>query len=217
LLKADLHVHTRYSVDSDTSFDQIIEICQKTGINCVAITDHGTTLGAREFSKIAPFKVIICEEILTPYGEIMGVFLKEDIPEKSTVEETLSQIKAQGGLVCIPHPYDKIRPTAFRDENKLKDIIDQVDIIEVYNARSRYPGIEAKAHNLASIYKKCMSGGSDAHNAAEIGRVYVEIEEFTTSQEYLNVLSKGKFHKGKSNPFVHVLSSASRLKKYISR
>jgi predicted metal-dependent phosphoesterase TrpH len=67
LIRADLHVHTRHSVDSFMSYQQLIKACQAKGINCIAIADHGTTLGAREISSIAPFKVIICEEVRTPY------------------------------------------------------------------------------------------------------------------------------------------------------
>ena len=71
------------------SYEQLIAACQRKGINCIAVSDHGTTRGARELSKIAPFKVIVCEEVLTPYGEIMGMFLNEDIPNNISVEDTI--------------------------------------------------------------------------------------------------------------------------------
>jgi len=104
LLKADLHIHTKYSPDCNTSLEQIISRCQQTGINCIAVTDHGTIEGALKMQSIAPFVIIVAEEILTPRGEIMGMFLKEGIPSGLSVEETISRIKAQDALVPLMIP-----------------------------------------------------------------------------------------------------------------
>jgi len=79
LIKADLHIHTRYSIDCLTPLEQIVERCLELGINCIAVADHNTIAGALKLSKIAPFKVIVAEEILTPVGEIMGLFLSEEL------------------------------------------------------------------------------------------------------------------------------------------
>ena len=98
MLKADLHIHTRYSMDSSTSLEAIVSRCLELGINCIAIADHGTVTGALKMQSLAPFTVIVAEEILTPHGEIMGMFLKETIPSDSSVEETISQIRAQGAF-----------------------------------------------------------------------------------------------------------------------
>ena len=157
MIKADLHVHTKHSADSYMSYQQLINACQSKGINCIAVADHGTTLGARELSKIAPFKVIICEEVRTPYGEIMGMFLQEDVPDKIPVDEAIKHIRSQGGLICIPHPYDRVRPSAFRNEKMLEEVADMVDIIEVFNARSLFPGAERKARSLALRHGKLIS------------------------------------------------------------
>ena len=116
MLKADFHIHTRYSMDCNTPLDKLIERCIERGVNCVAIADHGTAEGALKLKEMAPFKIIIAEEILTPEGEIMGMFLQETIASGLSVEETLSRIKAQDGLVCIPHPFDRFRPSAMRLE-----------------------------------------------------------------------------------------------------
>jgi len=217
LLKADLHVHTKYSVDSYMSFEQLIKACQNKGINCIAVADHGTTKAARELSKIAPLKIIVCEEILTPYGEIMGLFLKEDIPHKLTVDEAIKQIRAQGGLICIPHPYDKVRPSAFRDYKMLESIADQVDIIEVFNSRNMYPGIEAKARDFALRHHKVISAGTDAHSPSEMGYAYVEMNDFNNKEEYLISLAQGKLYGRKSSPLIHLLSTTARLRKQKSK
>jgi predicted metal-dependent phosphoesterase TrpH len=213
LLKADLHVHTGFSVDSNMSYDQLISACQRKGINCIAVADHGTTKAARVLSKIAPFKIIISEEVRTPYGEIMGMFLQEDIPDKISVEQTIRAIRQQGGLICIPHPYDRVRPSAFRNIKMLESVADSADIIEVFNSRSLYPGIARKARDLALRHNKIMSVGSDAHSPPEVGYAYVEMEDFTTKEEFLTSLSKAKLYGRKSSVFIHIVSSAARLSK----
>jgi len=213
LIKADLHVHTKHSVDSNMSYDQIIKACLQKGINCIAIADHGTTKGAREISEIAPFKVIISEEVLTPYGEIMGMFLKEDIPNKITVEKTIRLIRDQGGLVCIPHPFDRVRPSAFRDMVKLESLADEADIIEVFNARSLFPGAEKKARELAIKYNKPVSAGSDAHSPMEIGYAYLEMPDFNSKEEFLSSLRNARLYGRKSSPLIHLISTAARIKK----
>jgi predicted metal-dependent phosphoesterase TrpH len=217
LIKADLHVHTWHSVDSFMSYDQLIKASQLKGINCIALCDHGTTRGARDLIKIAPFKVIICEEVMTPFGEIMGMFLKEDIPNKIPVEETIKLIREQNGLVCIPHPFDRVRPSAFRNLKKLESIMDSIDIIEIFNSRSLYPGIGKKAAALARRYQKVMSAGTDAHSPAEIGYVCVEMDDFSSKEEFLASLSKAKIEGRKSSPLIHLISTTARLRKQNKR
>ena len=113
MLKADLHVHSEYSPDSESSLVDIIEHCTAKGINCIAITDHNEIAGAIELKNIAPFTVIVGEEILSSSGEIIGLFLTEHIPAQLSAEETIRRIKDQGGLVLIPHPFDRyFRPSA---------------------------------------------------------------------------------------------------------
>lgn len=213
MLKADLHVHTRYSIDCYMSLSTLITTCEKKDITCIAVTDHGTTKGARELSKSAPFKVVIGEEILTPHGEIMGLFLQYDIQDKITVEEAIKQIRQQGGLICIPHPFDKFRPSAFRDGRMLEYAADQSDIIEVFNSRSLFPGTEGKARDLAKRHGKLMSAGTDAHSSLEIGYTYVEMDDFNTTEEFLLSLSHGTICGKKTSPFLHILSTTARLAK----
>ncbi len=134
MLKADLHIHTKYSMDCQTPLDKIISRCQELGINCIAIADHGTAEGALEMQKIAPFKVIVAEEILTTHGEIMGMFLKETIPSGITPQEAIKRIRAQGGLVNIPHPFETIRGSALKDV-MIDEIAKDIDIMEVLNSR----------------------------------------------------------------------------------
>ncbi len=217
MIKADLHVHTRHSVDSYMSYQQLIDACQAKDINCIAVADHGTTLGARELSKIAPFKIIICEEVRTRYGEIMGMFLHEDIPDKIPVDEAIKRIRDQGGLICIPHPYDLVRPSAFRNEKVLKVVADSADIIEVFNSRSLFPGTEKRARALALRHGKLISAGSDAHSPSEIGYAVVEMQDFNNPQEFLTSLKSANIHSKKSSPLIHFLSVTARVDKNINR
>lgn len=195
------------------SYDQLIEACLGKGINCVAIADHGTTKGARDLQRIAPFKIVVCEEVLTPYGEIMGMFLQEDIPAKLPVAEAIKLIRGQGGLVNIPHPFDRVRPSAFRNAKMLESIADQVDIIEVFNSRSLFPGAEKRARDFAAKHNKVISNGSDGHSPSEVGCACVEMADFNTKEEFLSSLSAATLHNRKSSPLIHIISSAARFRK----
>ncbi len=212
MLKADLHIHTRYSMDCNTHLDQIITRCLEIGINCVAIADHGTIEGALKMQSIAPFTVIVAEEILTTHGEIMGMFLKETIPSGLSVDQTISQIRAQGGLVNIPHPFYTFRPSAL-DSKITEEIVEQIDIIELCNSRSMLPRSSTQARIFAQKYSLAQSAGSDAHTSREIGNAYVEMPEFNGKDNFLNALAKGKIFGHRANPLLHFGSVWARLRK----
>ena len=212
MLKADLHIHTEYSMDCATPLNELIEYCLEQGINCVAIADHGTVEGALKLKDIAPFTVIVAEEILTPDGEIMGMFLEETIPSGITVSEAISRIRAQSGLVCIPHPFDIFRPSA-QGIKILKKITDQIDIIEVFNARTLPFQSQNKAVLFAEKHGLRQSAGSDAHILQEIGNAYVEMPEFDNKDDFLEALAQGKIYGRKTNPLTHFASLKTRIKK----
>ena len=199
-------------MDCDMPLEKIISRCGEEGINCIAIADHGTIEGAVKMQEIAPFRVIIAEEILTPQGEIMGVFLKEGIPSGLSVEETIARIKEQGALVNLPHPFDLYR--GFRlNSNKLEKLAEQLDLIEAFNARSPFFWTGTKARRFASKHDIPKTAGSDAHSPVEIGKAYVEMAEFNGRDEFLRALRTGKIHGRRSSPLVHLNSVRARLKK----
>jgi predicted metal-dependent phosphoesterase TrpH len=197
------------------SLEQIIARCLEVGINCLGIADHNTIAGAKKMKEIAPFSIIVGEEILTLDGEVIGFFLSHEIPSKLSMKETVAQIKAQNGLVCIPHPYDRLRMSVFRDQ-VFDDIMNDVDIIEAFNARSLSAGSSTRARQLARKYGKAASAGSDAHTLPEIGNAYVEMPDFNSKEEFLASLAKGKISGNKSNPTAHFISTWNRLKKRLS-
>jgi predicted metal-dependent phosphoesterase TrpH len=211
LLKADLHLHSEYSMDCNMPLGKIIERCQQVGVNCIALCDHGTAEGALKMREIAPFKVIVAEEVLTPYGEIMGMFLEETIPSGLSVAETISRIRAQDGLVCIPHPFDTFRRSALKS-HVIEEIADQIDIFEVLNARGILTSDSKKAEAFAAEHGLVRSAGSDAHTLREIGNAYVEMPEFEGRDDFLEALKKGKISGGKTNPLIHFASLWNRIK-----
>ena len=192
--------------------EKIIGRCLEIGISCIAISDHGTAEGALKMRDIAPFRVIVAEEILTPHGEIMGMFLEETIPSGLSIEQTIARIRAQGALVCIPHPFDIFRHSAMRG-NTLEEIVEQIDIIEVFNSRTLLPQSTAKGLAFALKYGIAKSAGSDAHTFQEIGNTCVEIPEFNGKDDFLKALGEGKISGHRTSPLIHFASGWTRLKK----
>jgi predicted metal-dependent phosphoesterase TrpH len=194
--------------------EQIVKRCLKLGINCVAVADHNTIAGALRLREIAPFKVIVAEEILTPVGEIMGLFLSEAVPRGLSPQETISRIRSQGGLVAIPHPFGRSLPW---NTNMLTstEVLSHVDIIETFNSRTPFSNNIARARKLAREQGKAASAGSDAHTINEIGRAYVEMPEFDGPLEFLDSLAQGKIFGQKSSYLAHFASTWARIRKRI--
>ena len=211
MLKADLHIHSKYSMDCQTTLDKIIERCLKLKINCIAIADHGTAEGGLAMQKIAPFKVIVAEEILTTEGEIMGMFLKETIPSGITPREAIKRIREQGALVNIPHPFETIRGSALKDI-VIDQIAKDIDLMEVLNSRSPFPANSNKAKDFAEKHHIPGGAGSDAHTIYEIGNAYIEIPDFNTKEEFLRAVAQGKIYGKRSGVFVHFFSTWAKVK-----
>ena len=214
MIKADLHVHTCYSIDCLTPLERIVDRCLEIDINCIAVADHNTIAGALRLKEIAPFKVIIAEEILTPVGEIMGLFLNKEVPPGLSPQETISRIRSQGGLVAIPHPFG--RSLSWKSNPLTSaEILSQFDIIETFNSRTPFSSDIAKAWKLAKEQRKAASAGSDAHTLSEIGRAYVEMPEFNEPDDFLNSLAQGKIFGQKSSYLAHLASTWARIRKQV--
>jgi len=193
MLKADLHLHTCFSCDSHTAPLDIVERCLEEGINCLAVTDHGQIEGALAVAELAPFKVIVGEEVLTPQGEIIGLFLSKKIPSPCSPWEAVKEIKRQGGLVIIPHPFDSLRSTALK-ESALNELVREavVDAIEVLNGRVILAKHNKAAAKFAQQNSLPATAGSDSHRLDEIGKVYLQMPDYQTPQEFLQSLSQAQ-------------------------
>jgi predicted metal-dependent phosphoesterase TrpH len=211
ILHADLHMHSRYSMDSTSALEDILSRCLEMNINCIAITDHNAFEGAIKLKELAPFTVIPGEEILTPNGEIIGYFMKEYVPSNQPLEAVISALKAQGALVAIPHPFDTFRGLRNLDSTQLDLLGSQVDVVEVFNARTLLPGDSDKAAAFARKHGLPASAGSDAHSTREIGRTYVEMPPFQDKEGFLKSLSASRIQRRRSSPFVHAYTVWSKV------
>jgi len=200
-------------MDCLSPLEQIVERCLELDINCIAVADHNTIAGALKLREIAPFKVIIAEEVLTPVGEIMGLFLSKSVPRGLSPRETISRIRSQGGLVGIPHPFGRSLPWNINPLTST-EILSQVDIIETFNSRTPFSNSNAKAWKLAKEHGKAASAGSDAHTLGEIGRAYVEMPEFDGPDDFINSLAQGKIFGQKSSYLAHFASTWAKIRKY---
>lgn len=217
MLKTDLHLHSNRSPDCDTSPESIVRTCVRRGINCIALTDHNTFSGVHALQSIAPFRVIPGEEIKTTRGEIIGLFLQDEVARGKSPRDTAEEIRAQGGLVYVPHPFDRVRKSVIERE-ALLEIIDLVDIIETHNSRITFEADQVAAEMFAAEHNKLRGGGSDAHIWWELGHSYVEMPEFEGAQGFLEAIGRGQVHGKLSSPAVHFASTFAKWrKKYLKK
>jgi hypothetical protein len=213
MLKADFHMHSHFSPDSEMAPKRIVRKCQKVGLNCIAVTDHNTTRGAFAARELADFMVIIGEEVGTSEGEVTGLFLEEDIPRGLTPTETAKRIKDQGGLVSVPHPFDRFRSSVITSKG-LEEVLPYIDIIEGFNARNNLDADNRKAQEFAKEHNLITSGVTDSHTTIELGRTYVEMPEFDgTPEGFLESLAQGTIHARKMTPLIHVVTTLTKIEK----
>ncbi len=194
MVRLDLHIHTKFSFDASITAQDIRTRCRELGISGVAICDHNSFRAAGAWAEeLAGLKIIPGEEIRSRHGEIIGLFLTEEIPGGLTAEDTMARIKEQGGLVCIPHPFDYIKLHRLSSADLLR-LQDSIDLIEGINGKPRFGGANDKAMRFAGEHAFLMSGGSDAHTAAHLGRVYTEMPDFDGPGEFLRSLGKATLH-----------------------
>ena len=211
-MKVDLHVHTIYSSDSLTTLSNVLRWAERRHMGALAITDHNTIRGACALAQISPIPIIVGEEILTRRGEIIGLFLQEEIPSNLDHIETVRLIHQQGGLAYVPHPMDRIRRSTI-DLQALMEVIDEVGEIEAMNARVTFPIDNQRAEALARGRRLLLGAGSDAHQGFEIGRAYVEMPAFTDAPSFLQSLAQGQTYGHISSPLVHVGSTYAKVAK----
>lgn len=215
-MKIDLHCHSYYSKDGISSPEKLIKTALKKGLDGIALTDHNTTKGwqtAIEAAKKLNAVLILGEEIKIKrqektVGEILGYFLKQEInPKGKRIEEIIQEIKKQGGIAIIAHPYHWKKP--FKDLKKYKDLADG---IEVFNARSQSKRGNQKALDFAQKNNLPMTAGSDAHSCFEVGNAYIEADAKNLEELKELILQKKVKIFGKQSPiFVQIFATTGKL------
>jgi predicted metal-dependent phosphoesterase TrpH len=191
LIEVDLHMHTDHSPDCATPVEVLLETARDRGLGAIAITDHNEVSGALEARRIAEsigdIKVIVAEEVKTAeQGEVIGLFLEEKIPRGMTMTQTIAAIREQGGLVYVPHPFDRFHSVP--DYEHLLDIVEEIDILEVFNPRVALTAFNEEAERFARKYRIVPGAGSDSHVAQGLGSVRVRIHDFDGPQEFLEAM-----------------------------
>jgi predicted metal-dependent phosphoesterase TrpH len=185
MLRVDLHLHSHFSHDGKSSLDELIARARGCGLDRIALTDHNTVEGALQLVQIEPELGIAGEEVKTLEGEVIGLFVTSRVPPFLRPEEALDLIRGMGGLTYLPHPLDR-RRSNFLPE-RVVELADRVDIIETYNPWCEAAANQAAAR-LAEELGKIGATGSDSHSAEELGRSWMEMEEYQTPQEFLERL-----------------------------
>jgi predicted metal-dependent phosphoesterase TrpH/glycosyltransferase involved in cell wall biosynthesis len=190
LIDVDLHMHTDHSNDCVTPVEVLLATARERGLGAIAVTDHNEISGAIEArEKAAEFgvKVIVGEEVKTKdQGEVIGLFIEEKIPRGMSLEETIAEIRRQGGIVYVPHPFDRLHSVP--DYEHLLAVVDQVDAIEIFNPRIAIAAWNEEAVRFAGKYRIPGGAGSDAHVAQGLGAVRIRMRDFDGPQEFLQSL-----------------------------
>jgi predicted metal-dependent phosphoesterase TrpH len=176
-----------------TTLDQLAERALAERIDVVCITDHNETTAALEAAATwsGAVRVIVGEEIRTQAGEIIGLFLTERVPYVLPVADVVASIRAQGGLVYLPHPFDPVRGSLGANADRLC-ADGMADIVEVFNAKIAYQDVNAEAADLARRWGLPAGAGSDAHDPPGIGAAYLEMPDFDGPDSFLSALRSAR-------------------------
>ncbi|MEO6496481.1 MAG: PHP domain-containing protein [Solirubrobacteraceae bacterium] len=190
LIDVDLHMHTDHSFDCATPVEVLLATAKERGLGAIAVTDHNEVSGALDAAAKAErfgVKVIVAEEVKTAdQGEVIGLFLQEKIPRGMTLAETVAEIKRQGGLVYVPHPFDRMHSVP--DYEHLLTILEDIDAIEIYNPRVAIGSFNEEAERFARKYRIVAGAGSDSHVAQGLGSVRIRMHDFDGPEEFLESL-----------------------------
>jgi hypothetical protein len=207
-----MHVHTRWSFDCLSDPMDVLETALERGLDRICITDHDEIDGALMLKERYPDHVIVGEEVKTAERvDVTGLFLRERIPGGKPARETCERIRAQGGLVYVPHPFARGKGGGGRI---LLEIEPLVDAVEGLNARLHEPVLNERARTWAENAHRPVGAGSDAHTLREIGRAYVDVPPFDDEPgSFLAALGRGRLEGHASSRAVHLASTWAKLRK----
>lgn len=202
LIEIDLHMHTDHSSDCATPVRVLLETAKDRGLGAIAITDHNEISGALAAREVAAemggIEVIVGEEVKTAtQGEVIGLFLEEKIPRGMSMAETVAEIRRQGGLVYVPHPFDRLHSVP--DYKHLLDMVEEIDFMEVFNPRVAISSFNEEAERFAAKYGIIPAAGSDAHVAQGLGSVRIRLPRFEGPAEFKEAMREAEITRRHKN------------------
>lgn len=211
-LRVDLHAHTRRSLDATTAPADLVERALESGLDRIAVTDHGEVEGALEARELAPDLVIVGQEVRCRCRtELIGLFLSERIPDRLPLEEVVERIRDQGGAIYAPHPF----AYAWGARGRAARTLAVADMVEAFNGRAFLSRWNRLARQAARHRGLPPGAGSDAHFPSEIGHAWTELPPFRTASEFLRVAPQARaVGRTTSGPTPHLVSvglKAARL------
>ena len=211
--KVDLHTHSILSHDGGLSEQDYRNILDAGILDCIAVTDHDETAFAVKLHGQLGEKIIVGEEISTRDGHIIGLFITQRIAHDQDATITVRQIHEQDGLVYIPHPFERLRKGV--QDNVLRRIANEIDIMEVFNARSAIRGKPKQAEAFARQYGIVMASSSDAHSYAGVGSAYTVISDMPDRKTIQSLLANGEMYKHYVPPSAYLSPFFNTLKKML--
>ncbi|MGZ4353005.1 MAG: glycosyltransferase [Gaiellaceae bacterium] len=215
---ADLHMHTSHSHDCSIEPTELVAHAEEQGLGAIAVTDHnvfGGALAAVEAAKRRRLTVIPGEEVKTDVdGEVIGLFLKQEIPRGMPWADTIAAIREQGGLVYVPHPFDRMH--SIPSPRTLARHLADIDVLEVYNARLLFEGYNDEALRFARKYNLTMGAGSDAHVLQGVGTGALRMRAFRDPEEFLISLRTAEvLRRPKSLAYLQSLKWVAQVKEKV--
>jgi predicted metal-dependent phosphoesterase TrpH len=215
---ADLHMHTSWSHDCSIDAAELVDYATGEGLGAIAVTDHnvfGGALEAADYARGRELVVIPGEEVKTDgQGEVIGLFLEREIDRGLSFGDTIAAIRDQGGLVYLPHPFDRMH--AIPDPRTLHRHLADIDVFEVYNARLLFEAYNDEALRFARKYNLTMGAGSDAHVLQGVGTGTLRMREFHDREEFLVSLRSAQvLRRPKSLLYLQSLKWAAQAKERV--
>ena len=210
----DLHCHSRGSFDSLANPTAIMAAALKRGLTHLAITDHDRVDVALHARDEAPdgLTIIVGEEIKSADGDLIAVFLDRLVPPGMSAPETIAAVREQGGLVGVPHPFDRLRGYGHKSHAKLEDIASQVDWIEAYNARVVGGSANQQAADFAREHGLPGLSASDSHTVLEVGVAYSRLfGDPSTPEGLLAALASVDMHPARATFYVRAWTPLAKI------
>lgn len=215
MYKLDLHTHSSASPDGGINIDGYRKALSSQLLDFIAVTDHNTIDFALHLRDALGHQIIVGEEIMTNAGEIIGLYLTRTVKPRQTLTKTIADIKSQGGLVYVPHPFETVRHGVHPKE--LDAVIDQIDLIEIVNGRAFLQNKSQQAAVFAKLNKKPGVASSDAHGFKGLGRTFTSVQKPVTRETLVTQLTSGSPYTSRPSARALLYPKYNKLKKKFNK